>query len=219
MKKKLIAIVGSGPGVSLSIAEKFGSHGFQIALIARNESALQKMSEKLHNKGYKASFYVADVASEEAIKTTFQQIYQEHEFIDVLCYNAATPSQAKPSELTSQSMINDFRVNVVGALLSAQQVMESMKSKQRGTILFTGGGLALRPYYEYSSLAIGKAGIRNLTFSLAQELHGFGIRVGTVTIRGIVEKGTKFDPGLIAEKFWKLHSNRRNKHEIEIVFE
>ncbi|TVY11329.1 hypothetical protein [Paenibacillus cremeus] len=87
---------------------------------------------------------------------------------------------------------------------------------QNGTVLFTGGGLALYPYADYSSLAIGKSGIRNLAYSLHQELSPKGIYVGTLTINGFVKEGTYFSPENIANTFYSMYENRT---ETEIMFE
>ena len=77
----------------------------------------------------------------------------------------------------------------------------------QGTILLTGGGFALRPLAALTSLGIGKAALRNLAFSLAEELGPRGIRVGTVTILGSVAPCTAFDPASIAEAYWALHQD------------
>ena len=65
---------------------------------------------------------------------------------------------------------------------------------------------------------IGKAGIRSLAFTLAQELKPEGIRVGTVTVCGFVSaEDPKYNPPAIAEEFWKLYS-RPKQQEVEIVY-
>ena len=59
----------------------------------------------------------------------------------------------------------------------------------------------MAPSVAVASLGMGKAALRNLAFSLHEELRSYGIRVGTVTILGEVQPGTPFDPGKIAEAF------------------
>ena len=93
-----------------------------------------------------------------------------------------------------------------------------MKANGKGTILLTGGGLALNPFAEVSSLAIGKAGIRSLAFSLSQELKESGIHVGTVTICGTVEPETHFDPDTIAQSYLALHKQPLTEFETEITY-
>lgn len=104
---------------------------------------------------------------------------------------------------------------MVGALTSVKQVVPSFVERKEGTILVTGGGLALSPNPAYASLSIGKAGVRSLVYSLAQELAPHNVYVGTVTIGGYVSKGTFYDPDRIAEEYWNLH---RQRNQVEYVF-
>jgi short-subunit dehydrogenase len=92
-----------------------------------------------------------------------------------------------------------------------------MQQRGRGSILVTGGGLALDPWPRMCSLAVGKAGVRSLALSLHKELAPQGIHAATVTIAGIVEKGTRFDPDAIANVFWELHGQAKGSFEAERV--
>jgi hypothetical protein len=67
-----------------------------------------------------------------------------------------------------------------------------------------------------ASLGVGKAGIRNLAFSLFAELKDSGIHAATVTICGLVKPGTAFDPDKIAESYWALHAQPPGAFEREI---
>ena len=89
-----------------------------------------------------------------------------------------------------------------------------------GSILFTGGGLALYPEYgaNASSLTAGKSALRGLTYAMAKELEPEGIHVATVTIAGTVAEGTAFAPDTIAECYWALHQQPKAQWSTEIVF-
>ena len=138
---------------------------------------------------------------------------------DVLVYNVSIYREATPAALDAELCVQDFRANVAAALVAVQHVVPPMKEKKKGTILITGGGQALHPLPLLSSLAIGKAGIRNLAWSLHEELKHFGIHAATVTINGQVKQGTKFAPDLICEEFWKLHSQPQGQFEREIIYQ
>ena len=218
MEKPLIIIIGAGPGVSLHVAKTFGSNQYKVALIARNTNKLQQLSDELKTEGISSSFYTCDVSEKTAIDSCFEKIKQDHgTAVDTFLYNAALIDKQTPSTVAYDNLIKDFKVNIAGAIYCCQKVMPYMKENKKGTILLTGGGLALKPYYEYTSLSIGKAGIRSLAFCLAQELKGTGIKVGTVTIAGFVEKGTHFSPDKIAEEFWKIHTGE-NKG-VEFIYQ
>ena len=93
-----------------------------------------------------------------------------------------------------------------------------MREAGHGTILFTGGGFAHEPSAPYASLSSDKAALRNLTYSLAQELGGYGIHVATVTVYGFLQVGTHFDPQRIAETYVQLHRQPRGHFDIEVTY-
>jgi short-subunit dehydrogenase len=213
MAEKVMLIVGAGPGISLRTARKFGREGFKVALIARRLKALQQYEEELLSAGIEAKGFIGDASSEESLKAAIDSVIKTYGKIDVLLYNAAAGHPGKPTELSIDDLINDFKISVAGALTSVKEVLPHMEN---GTILLTGGGLALYPYIDLASLSIGKAGIRSLANSLHQELISKGIYVGTLTIKGFVQEGTYFSPENIANTFYSMYENRT---ETEMMFE
>jgi len=215
MNKPIIAIVGAGPGVGLHVAEKFGREGFRAALVSRNAEKLARYAEELGKAGVEAEGVPADAGDPASLEAAFARISERFGSPDVLVYNAAVLQPGTPMELTCDRLIDDFKVNVAGALACARLVAPEMTKRGNGTILFTGGGLALQPMARVASLAIGKAGIRSLAYTLGEELAPRGVFVGTVTICGFVKPGTFFDPSRIAESYWELYERRDRR---EIVF-
>jgi short-subunit dehydrogenase len=215
--KKVCTIVGAGPGISMAVARRFAREGYTVVLIARRVEKLGKFMEELQHEGNGAYAYSADAADFTALTRVFREIHHQINPTDVLVYNVVAPRESSPSVLDAEKLVQDFRVNVAGALVAAQQVIPHMKAQRQGTILFTGGGLALDPHPKYASIAVGKAGIRNLSFSLAAELESAGIHVATVTIAGIVRPGTSLDPDRIAEEYWRLHVQSPGKFQKEAV--
>jgi short-subunit dehydrogenase len=219
MNQPICAIAGFGAGVSMGVARAFAKEGYSLALIARNLERLEENAQELRHEGYTVHTFAADAGNEDALIQAFAKIRNQLADPEVLIYNAAVMTMTKPSELASEKLITDFNVNIVGALISAQQVIPAMKARGRGTILLTGGGLALYPFADLVSLAIGKSGMRSLAFCLAQELKDFGIHVGTVTICGTVEVGTHFDPDAIAQSYITLHKQSSEKFDTEIIYQ
>ena len=213
MSEKILLIVGTGPGISLHTARKFGKEGFKVALISRSMESLQKYENELKIDGIASKGFPGDISSEESLKTAIDNVIKTYGKIDVLLYNAAAGTPGKPTTLSVDQLVEDFKISVAGALTSVKEVIPHMEN---GTILLTGGGLALNPYADYASLAIGKAGIRNLSYSLHQELSPRGIYVGTLTIKGFVQEGTYFSPENIANTFYRMYENQT---ETEIMFE
>jgi short-subunit dehydrogenase len=89
------------------------------------------------------------------------------------------------------------------ALVDTGVVVDTLTA-DAGTILFTGGGFADHPVPALATLSLGKAALRSAATILGAELAEDGIRVATVTIAGVVARGTPFDPDRIAETFWRV---------------
>ena len=219
MNQPVCAIAGFGAGVSMGVAKVFAKEGYTLALIARNLEKLEVNAQELRQAGYTVHTFAADAGNADALIQAFAEIRSQLADPEILIYNAAVMTMTKPSELSTQQLVTDFNVNVVGGLVAAQQVIPAMKSSGKGTILFTGGGLALYPFADLVSLAIGKSGMRSLVFCLAQELQDSGIHVGMVTICGTVEVGTHFDPDAIAQSYLTLHQQSPENFETEIIYD
>jgi len=218
MEAGVCAVVGVGPGIGLAVARRFGREGFRVAMLARSEEGLERCRGELAGAGVEARPFVADAGSPASLASAFASVRQALGEPSVLVYNAAVLRQGLPSALDPTEVVRELEVNVVGALVSAQQVIPAMRAARRGTLLFTGGGLALEPYPQFASLSLGKAGIRSLTISMAKELELDGIHVATVTVCGFVKPGTHFDPDAIAEEYWKLHAQPAGSWERETTF-
>lgn len=209
--KPLLVIVGAGPGVSAGIARKFGSKGFRVVLLSRSEASLQHSLEELRQMNIESYGVTADASEPDSVKTAFTQIRNLYGAADVFVYNAAHIVPGDALSLTEQQLIDDLKVNTVGALTSAQQVIPDMVEMKRGALFFTGGGIALNPNPQYASLSIGKAAVRSLALSLAETLEPHGIYVGQVLIADHVQQGTYYDPDRIADVYWELYNNRDRK--------
>lgn len=214
MNKKIIVIVGAGPGVSLGVARKFGSHGFKVILVARNEEALHELVRSLEAQNIEAHGISADAAEPVTLQKAFEVIKREYGIPEVLVYNAAVMKLGTASKLQEGELLDDLNVNVVGALSCALQVIPDFIERKSGTILYTGGGFALNPSSELASLSIGKAALRSLAYTLGEELEPQGIYVGTITITGAVAVNTNFDPDRIACAYWEMYEKKKDRELI-----
>ncbi len=216
--KPACLIVGAGPGIGHAVAQAFAREGFDVALAARHPARLAELAPALDKLGATSRAYTVDAADETSIHALFASVRKDFGEPEVLVYNPAAHSPGKPTTLKPDPLVADFRVNVLGALLCAQEAAIGMKARGHGTILLTGGGFAHEPAANYASLSLGKAALRSLTYTLAQELGGYGIHVATVTVYGFVQSGTHYDPARIADAFLRLHKQAPGHFQTELVF-
>jgi short-subunit dehydrogenase len=187
----------------------------KVAVLARRMLEVEKLAAELNAKGVEAKAYVCDAEKTTDILDALTHV--EHDLGPVTClvYNVAAVKPGGPLEVGAEQMVRELRVDVVGLLVAAQKVVPHMHAG--GSILVTGGGLALEPWPKMASLAVGKAAVRSLALSLHKELAPRNIHAATVTVCGLVEKGTKFDPDAIAGIFWELHNQKPGEFEAERV--
>src|SRR3954453_4337416 len=77
-----IAIVGAGPGMGLAIARAFGSHGFDVALVARNREKLNELAGRLDAEGITSAAFPADVLDPDALTRALQDAAARFDGID-----------------------------------------------------------------------------------------------------------------------------------------
>lgn len=201
-------IIGVGPGLSAALAQRFAAGGYTIAGFARRPEKSAALAAEMAEQGRTLDLRAVDAGDFAALGAAIRAVEAELGPVEVLIYNAFSASPAVPSQIPVDGLMADLRVNVGGALAAVQAALPAMQARGKGTLLLTGGGLALdpTPWLPAAALGIGKAGIRNLAQSLHKEMEGTPIRVGTVTITGQILPGTPLAPEAIAERFWELHA-------------
>lgn len=154
MDKKTIVVVGAGKGMGNHIAEEFGKNDFRIVLMSRNQASLDGYVKEFTDKGMEAYGFAADAGNTDSLTAAFDKVKEQFGTVDVLVYNTCILEGGKPSELSSAELMRHYQVDVASALHSVLQVLDGMKEQKSGTILFTGGGLAIYPMPEYTCVSL-----------------------------------------------------------------
>lgn len=219
--KPVCLVAGVGPGIGMAVAKRFAREGFALALVARRQVELDVFAAEIAAAGGSATAYVADLTDPDAIAATVARVATELGAVTVLVYNAGVWREADPMALPSETFTKDLTLCATGALAAAQAVYPAMKAAGAGSMLFTGGGLALHPEYgsRVISLVAGKSALRGLVLALAPVMAESGIHAATVTVVGTVAPGTAFDPDAIADRFWAVHAQARSDWTAESVFD
>jgi NADP-dependent 3-hydroxy acid dehydrogenase YdfG len=218
---KVAVVAAAGPGVGFAVAKRFAHEGFAIALIARRRDALDAMVAEIVAEGGAARGYAADVTDPSALRAALSAAATDMGAPSVLVWNGGRWIETPALALDPAELEVDLRLTTVGALTAVQAVTPAMAAAGGGTILVTGGGLALAPQYggAVPALTAGKAAARALVLAAAPELAAQGVHLATVTIAGQVAPGGPFDPDRIAEAFWSLHAAPRDAWTVERVFD
>lgn len=213
---KTILVIGAGSGLGNAVARQFGQHGFKVALMARNLQSLEKYKAEFNEKGIETVVQTVDVTKLDEVKSAYQSIRDKIGTPDVLFYNVGITIPDETTSIDAQSLIKRYQADVVGAYAFIQLVMSDQKFVQnQGTILLTGGGLAMNPSSKFLPLSMDKAALRAMAIALHSEYQNKGVDVGIVNICGAIGKSKKYMPENIAQKYWQLY---QDKNKVEITF-
>jgi short-subunit dehydrogenase len=201
--------------MAMGLAEKFGKEGFKIGMISRTESKLKGYVEELKEKDIESEYAVADVADTDQLKTALHSLKDRLGRVDVLEYNAVDARYVNIMDEDVDDLTKGFRISVGNAFAASMELLPELE-KNKGAILFTGGGTATDPNPDFASISLGKAGIRNLALQLHGTLKDKGVFVGTVTVGGwIHHESETHSPEILAEKFWELYQSR---DQVELIY-
>ena len=219
---KTILVAGYGPGISAAVADKFGSEGFQVALVGRSADKLAAGVRALEAKGVKAAGFTADLGDPVAVRDMVANARASLGPISVIEWTAY--GSAMVPDLLSASadeLRSLFDVSVFGLVAVVAAALADLKS-EKGALLVTNGGAGfvdpnvdkMMVEYGLMGLGISNAAKHKLVGLLAAKLAADGIYVGEIMITGSI-KGTAFDRGqatiegkTVADKYWELYTGR-----------
>lgn len=212
---RTLVIVGAGPGLGLSIARQFGKRQFRVALIARRPASLEAMVAQLAGEQIEAGAFPADLTDELGLANAFADVRKRFGPIEVMEYSPATsldgPFKAfKAASTTIAEVREQFEFFTLGAIRSAQLVVEEMVARKRGAMLFTSGGGAINPMPMLTPTGIAMAAARSYALSLAHELLPTGVYVGHVAIATYIQPKTEGDPDKISARYWEMYERREH---------
>ena len=205
MSLPLAVILGAGPGIGLAVGRRFAREGFRVAMVSRPSDPLEAFRTALAAAGAEALVLGADLADPVQMAAVLSTIHAWGGEAEVLVYNASAGTPGPAATLAPAHLAQDFQVNVASPLEAVRWALPGMLGAGRGTLLFTGGGLALQPKPGLAAASLGKASLRSLALSLGHELAPQGLHAATVTVCGFVQPGTALNADVVAEAFWALH--------------
>ena len=188
---KVVLITGGSRGLGLALARVFAEEGAHLALLARNERALERAATELRAGGTRVLTLPCDVREWEAVENAVEEAAAHFGSLDVLVNNAGV-IQVGPLEHMNE---DDFRdaldVHVWGALHATLAALPHLK-RARGregrivNIASVGGKVAVPHLLPYVT---SKFALVGLSDGLRAELAKEGVKVTTVS-PGLMRTGS-----------------------------
>lgn len=175
-------VTGGSDGVGRAVALGLGAAGFAVAVLARSAEMLEETRALLESNGTPSVACVADVRDFEAVASAVASIESKLGPISTVVNNAGTSLAIGPLwEVDPGAWWTDVETSLGGAFNVCRSVIPGMIARRQGRILNVSSYAGLRAAPYQNGYGCAKAGLANLTESLAVSLLPYGIRVFTVT--------------------------------------
>lgn len=213
---KTIAVIGAGPGLGCSVAERFGREGFRAGLISRNQEHLDALVERCSAAGVESVGVVADVLDRDNLRAAIAQIRDTFGPIDVVEYSPTPGPESVTHALntTPESAQHHIDYALLGAIAAVNETLPEMLERGDGGLLFTTGASADNPMPTHGAAGLGLGALRNYALVLNAALVDKGVYAGTLMLATIIQKGTEADPDTLADILWDMYSQR---DRVEVV--
>jgi NAD(P)-dependent dehydrogenase (short-subunit alcohol dehydrogenase family) len=221
MEPKTALIVGTGAGLSASLARLFARKGLQVAMASRNPDKLAKLAEETAG-----TTFACEATEPEEVAALFDVVLATQGVPDIVVYNASGRVRGPVTELDPVAVRDAIMVSGYGGFLVAQQAARYMLQRGSGAILLTGASASVKGYANSSSFAMGKFALRGLAQSLARELSPKGVHVAHFVIDGGIRSAARrdpaerpdsmLDPDAIAETYWQVAMQPRSAWTWEV---
>jgi NAD(P)-dependent dehydrogenase (short-subunit alcohol dehydrogenase family) len=167
LENKRALITGGASGIGKATAMRFLEERVKVAILDRDETACDQIQEELAGL---AAVIVADVSDSEAVKRAFSDLDDLWGGLDVLINNAGISMRHKFLDITPEEWRQVIDVNLNGMFFVAQAAARRMLLAGSGVIINMGSTNALLGYPFYADYNASKAGVIELTRSMALEL-------------------------------------------------
>jgi NAD(P)-dependent dehydrogenase (short-subunit alcohol dehydrogenase family) len=173
---KRVLITGGAGGIGSATARRFIEEGTRVYVFDRDEGACQRLLRDLPNlEGY----ILVDVADPDSVARAFDELDKRAGGLDILINNAGISIRHPFLDITPQEWRKVLDINLNGVFYVAQQSARRMLAQGGGVIVNMGSSNGLMGYPYYADYNASKAGVIELSRSMALEL-GPTVRVNAV---------------------------------------
>jgi NAD(P)-dependent dehydrogenase (short-subunit alcohol dehydrogenase family) len=208
---KRALITGGASGIGAATAERFLDEGAKVVVLDNDQLGCERIKKTLPQL---AGVIRADVSDPDAVAQAFDELDGILGGLDVLINNAGISIRHDFLEIATDEWRRVMDVNLNGVFYVAQQAARRMKAAGAGVIINMGSTNAIMGYPYYADYNASKAGVLELTRSMALELAP-DVRVIAVCPGYIMTpmQEAEYTPEMIEEVNRKIPLRRHGRPE------
>lgn len=204
---KTVIVTGGGRGIGRGISMAMARAGANVAVAGRAEKPLEEVAAAIGDEGGTAMPIVCDITRRADIDRLVSMVAERFGYIDVLVNNAGSASPSDNGSLLDLDEGQWDRVvdlNLKWTFFVTQAVARQMT--RGGSIINITSRSASQPCPMTGQYGAAKAGLENLTATMAVEWGHRGIRVNAIA------------PGVVlTENLTTMQSASRQRRQIETI--
>lgn len=181
-------VTGGGTGIGLRIARELGQLGATVIIASRSMEKLQAGLKTLQEDGSTAELVECNIRDEESVKSCVSEVVKDYGRIDILVNNGGGQFPSPAEFINRKGWHAVIETNLTGTFFLTQEVFNQSMSKNGGSVVnITMDNRNGFPMLSHSAAA--RAGVQNLTMSLANEWGKYGVRINSVAPGTIESSG------------------------------
>jgi 2-deoxy-D-gluconate 3-dehydrogenase len=177
---KCALVTGAGKGLGRTIALALARAGADVAVASRTKSDLEEVAGAIRSLGRRGIVTVADLADEESIAAMVQASLDGLGRIDILVNNAGIEGLGAVVEMDAAAWDRVMAVNLRAPMLCCKRVGPHMIGRRSGKVINVASVMATAVSRYMSPYAASKAGLIQLTRTLALEWMRHNIQVNAL---------------------------------------
>jgi 3-oxoacyl-[acyl-carrier protein] reductase len=178
---QIAVVTGAGRGIGEAVSRRIAGLGARVLLVARDAARLAELQREIAADGGQAETFPIDLLKESAIDALAAHINQRYGRCDILVNNAGIGAFGKPlHETDPETWQAVMDTNLRAPYLMIRALAPLMISAGRGHIINISSLAGHNPLRNGAAYAASKWGLNGLTYSVAEELRDYGIRVSAV---------------------------------------
>jgi len=187
-KDKVVLVTGGRSGIGYAIAKHFLQLGATVCISSRKEEMLLKASESLSEFGTCLA-KACDIRKVEEVVQLAEYIKQEAGQLDILINNAGGQFPAPAEQMSTNGWAAVINNNLNGTFFVAKQMFLSFFKEQQHGVVVNITANVFRGFPGMSHTGAARAGVENMTKSLAMEWAEHNVRMNAVAPGTIESSG------------------------------
>ena len=197
---KVVLVTGGRSGIGYQIAKDFLYLGADVIICSRKEGPLQIAKDELSNFG-NVDAIPCDIRNEDEIQKLGEQIKKKHNRLDILVNNAGGQFPTLAEHTNSKGWNAVINNNLNGTFYMTRDMAKSFFLAQKQGIIINIIADIIRGFPGMIHTGAARAGVENMTKTLALEWSHANIRINCIAPGTIESSGLETYPQQIQDMF------------------